>query len=270
VLLHTGANLQTESLVGCGETAKAHAGSSVAVGDFNGAGGKEVVVGAPNDDQITPTKIVDAGSVKIYTNGNPAPIYTQYGKAAKDYFGKAVAAGGDVNGDGVKDVLVGVPGLDHPTDKKLKNIGGFVVLYGNKTSAYSRGGDTLGSVAKSGFGSAVALADVNNNGFADLVIGAPKDNYTGSPKDIKGVGSVSVWAGAATEPLALLGSNSTLYGSAKGVQFGASVSAGDTNRDGKADVLMGVPGQDESVEINGKYKMQKDAGRALLMNGSSY
>lgn len=254
----------------CGATASAHAGTAVAVGDFNGAGGKEIVVGAPNDDATNDDgkKLADAGSVSIYTYGSTMPLYTQYGKAAKDYFGKAVAAGGDVNNDGVNDVLAGVPGLDNPI-AKLKDVGGFVVLYGSNSNDYYRGDDTLGAEAKSGFGSTVALADVDKNGFADMVIGAPKAANPNTPpaKPLKQAGSVAVWAGAEAEPFTQLGS--THYGSAKSDLFGSVIAAGDTNRDGKADVLIGIPNQDVTITVDSKPKLQKDAGGVQVLNAAA-
>ncbi len=178
-------------------------------------------------------------------------------------------AGADVNNDGVNDVLADVPGLDNPI-AKLKDVGGFVVLYGSNSHDYYRGDDTLGAEPKSGFGSTVALADINNNGFADMIIGAPKaanPNVLPPAKPLKQAGSVSVWAGAATEPFVQIGS--THYGVEKGDLFGTTITAGDTNRDGKADVLIGIPNQDVSVNIDGKDKLQKDAGGVQLLNATS-
>ncbi|MEZ5495042.1 MAG: thrombospondin type 3 repeat-containing protein [Pseudomonadales bacterium] len=99
-----------------GAGVNALAGTAVAAGDFDGQPGAEVMVGAPNDDD-TAHGLIDAGSVKIYTFSDRENPRVYYGEAAKDYFGRALAAGEDVGSDGVNDVLVGVPGLDVPGDK---------------------------------------------------------------------------------------------------------------------------------------------------------
>lgn len=274
VVVLSGADLIGDPLlVVHGATAKAFAGTAVAVGDFNGVAGKEVVVGAPNDDQIAPTKIVDAGSVKIYTHGNSTPIYARYGVAAKDYFGKAVAAGADVNGDGINDVLVGAPGLDYVGAGKIKDTGGFFVMYGSASGSYSMSATpTYGSESKSGLGSAVALAYVNNDGFADMIVSAPKaTNPTTLPQNTRATGSVTVWQGSSSALFSKLGDphHNPSYGGKKGDLYGLSLSVGDLNQDRRADLIIGIPRQDISTNVGGKYKLQKDAGSVKVINATA-
>ncbi len=264
VSVYSGDDLNGDALLMVyGTTAKAYAGSAVAVGDFNGTGGTEVIVGAPNEDAFTndvpSKKLADAGSVKIYTYGTVELIYTQYGAAAKDYFGKAVAAGADVNSDSVDDVLVGATGLDHPADKKLKDVGGVVVLSGSSNTSYSRSAPVLGSTPKSGFGSSVALGDVDHDTYADLIVGAPKDDKpTSNPnKPIKDAGSVTVYSGNGFAPV------TTLYGDAAKDYFGSTVRAGDINSDDFVDLIIGIPNFDALA-----MKPIKDAGKVSVVSGA--
>ena len=255
VTVLSGANLAGWPLDSMGgRTAGALAGTAVAAVDFNSDGRSEMVMGALKEDTFGGIK--DAGSVYIFGNAN----YYQEGAAAKDAFGQALAVA-DVNGDGYMDVVVGAPGLDNPSDKKLKDVGGFVVLYGgSNNNAYSRSADVLGTEPKSGMGSSVAVADVNADGYADIIVGAPKGDSPTVPKVTKDTGSVQVFSGNGFAPL-----GSTQYGTAKGDAFGTSVSAGDINADGKADIIVGIPGKD--VMVGGK--LQKDAGGITILNATA-
>ncbi|MBK8675430.1 MAG: FG-GAP repeat protein [Cellvibrionales bacterium] len=267
VTVLSGANLAaTPLLTVYGNTAGALAGTAVAAGDFNGVGGAEVVVGAPKDytTTIVPKPIKGAGSVNIYTNGSTNSIYTQFGAAANLYFGTAVAAGADVNKDGVKDVLVGEPGWDD-TASKLKDVGAVAVLYGSNSGNYSRSADKIGTEAAAKLGTAVALGDVNGDGYADLIASAPKgDNPTTLPKPTKDTGSLQVFSGNGFTSL-----GNVQYGAAKGDTFGTSISAGDINADGQADIIIGIPGKDITVNIDGKDKVQKDAGSVTILNATA-
>jgi hypothetical protein len=260
VVVLSGANPHGTPLLDVyGTAAKALAGTAVAAGDFDGQPGVEVIVGAPLDnDPVTERRGV--GSVKIYTVNNPMWIDAQYGDAAKDYFGKAVAAGADVDNDGVTDVLVGAPGLDNPANKKLKDIGGVVVLYGSSGGSLQRSEPLLGSEPKSGLGSAVVLGDVNGDGFAELIAGAPKGDSPTTPKITRDTGSVMLWNGDGFAPL------TPLYGEKKGGLFGASVSAGDINSDGRLDIIIGIPGFDLPTAS----KPIKDAGKVTVVNGMGF
>ncbi|MEZ5540363.1 MAG: FG-GAP-like repeat-containing protein [Pseudomonadales bacterium] len=268
VTVYSGADLSMIGTPYYGATAGALAGTAVAVGDFDGDGVQDIAIGAPSESALSNgRKLTAAGSVTVYSTGNPTLLYKQYGQAAVDNFGSALASGSDVDGDGTHDIVVGVPKLDHPTDRRLKDVGGFVVLYGSNSAAYTRGGNTLGREVRSAFGSAVALADVDGDGTADIVASAPKAaNLRAFPRPAAGAGSVAVWAGGA-EPFAQLGTSR--YGKVSGDVYGTSIGAGDVNGDGKADIVIGIPGVDVNVMVNGRPRPQKDAGSVLVVNATA-
>ncbi len=79
-------------------------GWSIALGpDADGVTGGELLVGAPGVDG-------DRGRVYLFRHDEDAPLRTWDGESAGDRFGCAVSLGGDVDGDGLADVLVGACG----------------------------------------------------------------------------------------------------------------------------------------------------------------
>jgi FG-GAP-like repeat/FG-GAP repeat len=138
-------------------------GTSVAgIGDEDGDGCGDVVVGAPLDG--TGSAYVYLGGVAF--SGTPIPLPTggaDGGLPVGSLFGSAVAGVGDVNGDGYADLIVGA--------KTAQDGVGAALLYlGNKLSA----APTVLTGSGGDFGAAVAGAgDVNGDGYADFLVGQP-------------------------------------------------------------------------------------------------
>ena len=237
-----------------GSLAKAYFGTSVAAGDFDDDGDADIIVGAPNDDDLD-HKRIDAGSVTVVSSTEDG-LLKEYGTVAKAYLGKSVASG-DVNDDGYADVLAGAPGDDDSEDA-LKDTGSVAIFSGFDSSLLAKHYDTT---AKAGLGNSVAAADINGDGFADIIAGASKDDMPAIPKIIKDTGSVSIWSGADNAPI------STLYGDVSKDVFGTAVSAGDVNSDGKADLIIGIPGKDIPPVLNPK--AVTDAGAVKVISGAS-
>jgi uncharacterized repeat protein (TIGR01451 family) len=168
------------------------------------------------------------------------------GAAASDNAGQSVAGAGDVNGDGVDDVVVGA----HVTDNNNRlGSGSAYVLFGplapgtiDLAQLGAAGARIDGAAIGNRAGWSVAgTADVNGDGVADLIVGAPFATNNGRAFS----GSAYVVFGPlspGTIDLAQLGAAGVrIDGAAAGDYAGYSVAgAGDVNGDGLSDVLVGA------------------------------
>ena len=222
----------------------ANMGSAAAcVGDVNGDGLSDVAVGVFLYDNPE----INEGVVWVYhgaTDGlSSLPSLLEVNQPGAR-MGQSGASAGDVNGDGYDDLVIGADLYDNPTT----NQGAAFVYYGSE-SGVSNIPDAIlqGTVGNARFGSSVdAAGDVNGDGYADIIIGAP--SYTGGQV---GEGAVYIFHGSAsginTTPAVVFESN------VNGAQMGNSVAGiGDVNGDGYADVAWGGWFYDGPLQDEGK------------------
>jgi hypothetical protein len=202
-------------------------GASIAVADINGDGKGEILVGAPFAE-LRGTN-ANTGYVKLFDGATQAQLFRWDGPGRFDEMGRGVAFG-DVNGDGTKDVVLGAgsgSGADY---------GGFVWVFdGTNLSSrlYSFTDGKSHVKPEQNFGFAVAAADVNGDGKAEIICGAYR-GQTGPLRTDPTTGYVRVFNGA---------DGSLLYqlnGEASGEEFGRYLDAGDLNGDGLADIGVGA------------------------------
>jgi hypothetical protein len=207
----------------------AELGDAVAVADVNGDGFKDVLGGAPYYQPVYMGP--DRGRVFVFLGGAAgmasAPAWTRDGTQDAARFGLTLASAGDVNRDGTDDVLIGSPFFD----ASGADVGRAELYLGSATGlSASAAWSVTGTQAGEMRGVVAGAGDVNHDGYADVLVGAPNRAPGGAA--FLYLGSAS---GLATSPAW------TATGGTAATSFGfALASAGDVNGDGFADVVVGA------------------------------
>lgn len=227
-----------------------YGGSVASAGDVNGDGYADVIIGhsgMSNPEEGEGRAYVYLGSA---TGLALAPIWMYENDLAGSELGESVASAGDVNGDGLSDVLVGGFKYSNPAVKEgiaclflgtATGVEWTPVWYSESNQAYSE------------FGQSVAAAgDVNFDGYDDLLVGAPwysnGENYEGRAFLYYGSST-----GLRSDPIYTTEPNQA------DAHMGYSVaSAGDINGDGISDMIVGVSWYDGG---------QGNEGRAIVYYG---
>jgi VCBS repeat-containing protein len=216
--------------------------------DFNPGGGGAVRVDAGQVNAIfsttNPQGNVFDGAAINGTNG-----FRVGGAAAGDKLGTAVAAG-DLNGDGIGDLVIGASGAN-------AGAGAVYIVYGQTAAIANSGtidlstltGNTgtisgatvakINGLAGSQFGSALTVADFNGDGRADIAVGA---DGTGDAYIIYGRGATNMALVNIATPAA--GNVVLVDGPApSGTAYHLSLASGIVNSDGLADLVIGATAQ---------------------------
>jgi len=224
-----------------GEGTNDYFGYSVATaGDVDGDGYADVIMGANGYSGNT-------GRAYVYRGGagglSTAPVFTATGESRYDDFGRSVGTAGDVDGDGYADVIIGAYGYNGNTGRAFVYRGGAGGL--SAAPVFT----ATGQAASNDFGHSVGTAgDVDADGYADVIVGAPGYNsFTGRAYVYRG------GAGALSTTPVFTATGEWMYDF-----FGFSVgTAGDAyGGDGYADVIVGAP-------------YYSDRGRAYVFRGAA-
>ncbi len=244
--------------------------SLTGVGDVDGDGFDDFIVGLGQPRETggraligylvlgqkkTPKEPVD---LALTGSDRAIPIFAALAGSS----GAQFAGGGDVNGDGRPDILVGLPGADPVA---ADNGGQISVVFGGDgafgstidlTALGVRDGVTYTGGTGDGLGTAVASAgDLNNDGFADIAVGSETLNQ------------VTVIFGRENGPLSnrplstLTQGEALILTVADADGFGTVIApGGDVNSDGIDDLLLGAPGSDVGTV--------QDAGETFVVLGA--
>ncbi|MEU5789096.1 hypothetical protein ABZ754_15370 [Micromonospora purpureochromogenes] len=254
-------------------------GGTLAAGDINGDGREDLAIGAWGEAIGTKT---DAGSVTVLYGGSTGLTATgaQFlqqdqagvpGAAERgDKFGYSLAIG-KVNNNRYNDLVIGAP---FENDRASWNGTGMVTLMWGSPAGVSSTGATavtgagiLGSLGQTGaiawyLGETLAIGDANGDGLGEVVAGAP----SAQTPHVYG-GLIAVFTGrtaglSATAVRVVTQRTAGVPGEPEDSdRFGASLATGDVTGDGRADVLVGSPGEEVGPTDEG--------GIVTLLKGSA-
>ncbi|MDQ5984738.1 MAG: hypothetical protein CSYNP_00434 [Syntrophus sp. SKADARSKE-3] len=257
-----------------------------AAGDVNGDGLADILVNAQKPNNGTSFLVfgkTDTGTLNLSTVAAGSGGFVINGVGESDWAGHGLSAGGDVNGDGLADLLVGAYGAD---PNGVSSAGSSYVIFGKQDTgavnlsaiAAGSGGFIINGSATSDYSgySLSGAGDVNGDGLADIIVGAHKTATNGTES-----GSAYVVFGQTGNNTVNLGSSAVTFagsGAANGFvindvlsgqRFGYDVSgAGDINGDGLADLVVGAPYANSYT--GGSYVIfGKTSSEAVSVGGSS-
>ncbi|HYC77572.1 MAG TPA: integrin alpha [Planctomycetota bacterium] len=212
--------------------------STAGVGDVNGDGVPDFLVGARNN-QVGGSVVVSpntwwAGGAFLFS-GSGGALLAAFQGATGDNLGFDVAGVGDMNADGVPDFALGANRADAPSLPAQSESGAVTLMSG---ATWTPLWTVYGLLVNDNFGYALdGAGDVNGDGAPDVVVGTPTTDVGGT-----NTGSATILSGVDGARLG------DLHGDAASDLRGRSVSwAGDVNGDGFADVAVGAP----STDVNG-------------------
>ncbi len=219
-------------------------GRSLAViGDLDGDGVGDYAIGAPRADAYGRS---NAGTVELRSGADGSLLRTHVGGSSHDWLGASLAGPGDLDGDGVPDLVAGASNASGHSGAVLawSSADGSLLWRIDGAQPLDRFGDTL-----------AAVSDFDGDGVRDLLASAPGADSGG----LQNVGEVSLLSGANGAVIR------SWTGSGDGDKLGSALAeVGDFDADGWPDFGLGAPFADHLRPNMGTVEVRSGATGALI------
>ena len=246
-----------------------------AAGDVNGDGKADILLGTQKADGPNNERN-DGGEAYIIFGRDDLEgtldlasgdgFVTIYGAEAQDWLGFYLTAA-DVDGDGIADAVVGARNADGPGNAR-NNCGEVYLIFGRKDlpdtidiAREQQDATIIGADANDLLGHSLAAGDIDGDGAADIIAGAPAAGSLNNSRDQGG--EARVFLAVAGWPTVLDAAadhaGAAVWGAEAGDELGFSVASGDFDGDGKADVMTGA------LLADGPDNTRPDAGEAYVI-----
>mgnify|MGYP000191313532 CR=1 FL=1 len=236
------------------------AGGAIAGGDFDGQGYGDLAIGATGSDTLAFVLGPTTGTQSLSTAD--ALVTDSSGSG----FASALSVAGDVDGNGVVELLVGAP--DSSTGRAWLLEGPVSSIDVDDCDTYARCIELTTGTSGDGYGSVVASAgDLDADGLDELAVAAPNTSAD--------AGALWVLSGPLTGSALVSTDGILVSGDAAGDLAGSVVApGGDLDNDGYDDLIVGAPGADSSTGavyvVNGPITGPVDLGAAdVTLTGSA-
>ena len=216
--------------------------------DADGDGRRDLAIGAPYSDATG----VNSGCVYIHSSATGERLHAIAGPSAGALFGSALADAGDVDNDGLTDLLVGAPGY---LDREATPGRAYVLSGADQSLILEFKGELDGLLLGRSFGAVLdGVGDVDADGYDDLVIADPEYREANRP----------LVRGAAYVFSGRTGDLRFKIVSPEALDYFASAVAGvgDIDGDGRPDFALGAPGSDGDAN-----QPATDCGRLRIYSG---
>jgi len=270
-------------------------GSSVsAAGDVNGDGFDDLIIGARGGDGVGDIRngagdaIVIFGKAGGFGNIDIATMvvgtdgFTIFGVDAGDSAGRSVSSAGDINGDGVDDLIIGAD-FGRGPGNLTASVGEAIIVFG-KSGSFTNVDAAASDFVSSGIGFRIfggdssdrlgvavsSAGDVNGDGFDDLIVGAyygdgPANGRSNAGEAFVIFGKAGGFANIDLSATLAPADGFRIFGADGNDRAGAAVSsAGDIDGDGFDDLIIGAR------EGDGPAGTRSTAGEAIVIFGGDF
>ena len=239
----------------------------VSLGDVNGDSVPDYAVGAPYQDgdfvstdmtygvpqNVGKVFVIDGATLATLSVMNDPEFELIQDAHFGGQLGWSLSVSGDINGDGVVDVIAGVPHhISEPGTHDAEINAGKALVFSGKDGTLLLTLSDPDEQEDGLFGNAVAaLGDVNSDGVADFAVGVPGHDV-GGEEGVPNVGVAYIFSGKTGALIRTL-DDPPRGGDEAGAAFGTAIAnAGDVNSDGVTDIVVGAPGEGRVHVFNGK------------------